>query len=116
MEDEDEEELPIRQEERDSLASAHILSGIPENTRSWKHFNGYNFVANGARLRFSEVDFGVLKHSVFPEVNSINAPGDTHFVESFDETLVFGDASHLHVLRGYDPSNFRCIRWRRWDL
>ena len=107
LEDEDEEELPIRQEERDSLASAHILSGIPENTRSWKHFNGYNFVANGARLRFSEVDFGVLKHSVFPETNSINAPGDTHFVESFDETLVFGDASHFHVLRGYDPSNFQ---------
>ena len=107
LEDEDEEEIPIRQEERDSLASAHILSGIPENTRSWKHFNGYNFVANGARLRFSEVDFGVLKHSVFPETNSINAPGDTHFVESFDETLVFGDASHFHVLRGYDPSNFQ---------
>ena len=53
------------------------------------------------------MDFGVLKHAVFPEVNSINAPGDTDFVETFDETLLFGDSQHLNVLRGYDPFNFQ---------
>ena len=108
----DDPQVPIRWQEgddreRNSLSTAHILEGLPGETRSWRHFNGYNFVATGARLRFSEVDFGVLKHAVFPEVNSINAPGDTDFVETFDETLLFGDSQHLNVLRGYDPFNFQ---------
>ena len=91
----------------ESLRQLHIVSGLPSNTRKWVHFNGYNFLAGDNVMRFSDVQFGVLLHSVYRAANSINAPGDTHFVEALDETLVFGDATHLHVLRGYDPSNFQ---------
>ena len=104
-------ETPVRwreREERESMGAAYILKdGLPDFTRAWTHFNGYNFAATGDRLRYSQIDFGVLKHTEFPEANSINAPGDTHFVVPYDETLVFGDAAHLNVLRGYDPFNFQ---------
>ena len=102
-------ELPIRwQDEAEySLDVVQELDGIPPNTRAWRHFNGYNFVATGGRMRYSDIRFGVLKHADFPESNSINAPGDTNFVETYNETLLFGDARHLHVLRGYDPFNFQ---------
>ena len=94
----------------ESLAGAQILTGLPEGTQSWRHFNGYNFVAGAGQLRFSEIDFGVLKHASYPAANAINALGDTRFVEVMANTLVFGDQNNFNVLRGYDPFNFQVYR------
>ena len=91
----------------ESLSQLHIISGLSPTVRKWVHFNGRNFLAGDNAMKFSDVQFGVLLHSVYRAANSIQAPGRTEFVEVFDETLVFGDASHLNVLRGYDPYNYQ---------
>ena len=91
----------------ESLRQLHIVSGLPDNTKKWVHFNGRNFLAGDNAMKFSDAQFGVLLHTVFRASNSINAPGTTDFVEALEETLVFGDATHLHVMRGYDPSNYQ---------
>ena len=84
-------------ESGESLTQLHLISGLPENTTKWVHFNGRNFLAGENAMRFSDAQFGVLLHSVFRASDSINAPGETRFVETLDETLVFGDAIQLHV-------------------
>ena len=91
----------------ESLNHLHIISGLSPTVRKWVHFNGRNFLAGDNAMKFSDVQFGVLLHSVYRAANSIQAPGRTDFVEVFDETLVFGDATHLNVLRGYDPHNYQ---------
>ena len=91
----------------ESLSQLHIISGLSPIARKWVHFNGRNFLAGDNAMKFSDVQFGVLLHSVYRAANSIQAPGRTEFVEVFDETLVFGDATHLNVLRGYDPYNYQ---------